>query len=325
MKQRDFDRRLSSSPPLKAAILWGDPSLTEIYADRYLKRLPGDLSVVKLYYDEFDLSAALTHLSSPGLFNEGNLLIARIEKKIDLKVVSSLLEAIRKNKASYMLLIYEAEDAKAKSAALEKGEKGGEFYAVVRFYPPKTPEAAKALIDAAAKKGLELSDAQARRLLSVNDDNLSFALTDLDKLAVYGETTSALIDFVGAGYSDGDCFRLISALIDKRPFYAELERLFLQTDNEMEILLELNRAFRQLFAFFCAMRLGKEIRDFLGYVLPKDIDEARRELASRFRRSRWVNVFEALSALELSFKQSDVREKRSLLYALLIRFQTNLL
>ncbi|MDR2152125.1 MAG: hypothetical protein LBO72_04835 [Helicobacteraceae bacterium] len=325
MKQWEFEPRLTRSPPLKAAILWGDPSLVEIYADRYLNALRGDLSVLKLYYDEFNLNAAQAHISSPGLFSDGNLLVARIDKKTDAKVISSLLEIVKKNAASYMLFIYEAEDAKAKLASFERGEKGGEFYAVVRFYPPKTIEAVKTLIDAAAKKGLELGDAQARHLLKMNENNLSFALSDLSKLEIYDKTGSSLIDFVGAGYSDGDCFRLIAALVDKRPFYGELESLFLRTDNEMEILLELIRSFRQLFSFFCAMRLGEESRDFLGYALPKDIDEARKKLASRFRRPQWVYIFETLSALEFSFKQSETREKRSLLYAALIKFQTNIL
>lgn len=326
MKQWEFESRLTRPAPLRAAILWGDPSLVEIYAQRYLASLPSDLSVAKLYYDEFNFDAAHSHIASIGLFNEGALLIVRTDKKIDSKVIASLLETIGKNRSSYMLLIYEADDAKTKLAALERGEKGGEVYATVRFYPPKVGEAVKTLLGEAAKKGLELGDAQARHLLKINDNNLSFALSDLGKLEIYDQTGSALIDLVGAGYGEGDCFRLIAALLDKQPFYDELERLLLQTDNEMEILLEIIRAFRQLFAFFCAGRLGKEARDFLGYALPKDIDQSRRNLAYKFRNAaQWTRIFEALSALELSFKQSDAKEKRAPLYALLIRFQTTLL
>ncbi|MDR0665383.1 MAG: hypothetical protein LBF86_07695 [Helicobacteraceae bacterium] len=325
MKQWELDSRLARKPPLKAAIFFGDLAMVEIYVQKYLKTLSGGLDILKLYYDEVNFGAALGHISSPSLFGDGNLLIVRIEKKIETKLISSLLEAIRKNAASYMLFIYEADDAKTKLASLERGEGAAGFYAVVRFYPPRANEAAKTLIDEAAKKGLELSDAQARHLLKINENNLSFALSDLGKLEIYRDAGSSLIDLVGAGYSDGDSFRLIAALADKRPFYGELERLFLRSDNEMEILLELYRAFRQLFAFFCAARLGKDGKDFLGYALPKDIDEARKKLAYRFRRSQWAAIFEALSELELGFKQSDTREKRSLLYAVLIKLQTNIL
>jgi DNA polymerase III delta subunit len=322
VKQYELDARLKNGAPLKATLFWGDPSMIDIYADRYLKTLPNDLSALKLYYDEFNFSAAFTHLSSPGLFNEGNLLVVRIDKKIESKNLTALLNAIGKNATSYMLFIYEADDAKAKLAYLK--EEG--FYAVVRFFAPKLEEAKRILKEAAAKIDAELNDAQAQHLLKINENNLSFAIADLGKIAVYDQTNSALIDLISAGHSDGDCYRLIETLVEKRQsFYPELERLFLQNATEMSVLLELIGAFRQLFMFSCAMRLGNDSKDFLGYFLPKDIDEARKKLASRFKPSRWVKILEALSELELSFKQTATQEKKALLYAFLIKLQTTLL
>jgi DNA polymerase III delta subunit len=328
VKRWEFETRLKRSPPLKAAILWDNPSLIDLCAESYLKSLPNDLSVVKLYYDEFNLGAAQSHIASQGLFNGGNLLIVRIDKKLETKTLLALLETIRKNASSYMLFIYDGEDAKetkAKLSQLEKNENAQAFYAVVRLYAPKVSEAAKYLAEAAAKRGLELNEAQAHHLLRISENNLSFAIAELGKLAIYNETGSSLIDLVSAGYGEGDYFRLIAAIVDKKPFYAELEPLFLQSETEMGVLRELSRAFRQLFSYFFAMRLGKASVDFLGFVMPPEIDAARKNLASRFKRSQWAGLFEALSVLELNFKRSETREKKSLLYALLIRFQTNLL
>ncbi|GHS87667.1 hypothetical protein FACS189487_04250 [Campylobacterota bacterium] len=323
MKQYQLDTRLNDKTPLKALILAGDSSLAEIYADRYLKTLPADLSLAKLYYNEFDLAFASSHLSDPGLFNAGNLLIIRADKKLDFKAISALLAIVKKNSSAFMLLISETDDAKTLVQNVEKTEENGKYYAAVRLFAPKISDAARFLQAAAEQKGIKLDRELALHFLRINNNHLSFAIADLDKLLLYDGANTQLVDRLSAGYNEGDLYKLAETLIEKRPFYAELDRLLFEND-EMKVALGLYREFWMLFMFACANRLGKAPIDFMGFMLPQDVAEAHRQLSSRLNMRQYLAAFELLSELELAFK-GDLQEKEAFFYAHLIKLQTKFL
>ncbi|MDR2905971.1 MAG: hypothetical protein LBU73_08470 [Helicobacteraceae bacterium] len=325
MKQFELDKLFDKKQAIKTLIVTDDQPLCEIYAGKYLKSLPSDLSAMKLYYDEYDLISARDHLSAPGLFNDGNLLIIRSAKKIPFKEIEQLIEITYKNSAAYMLIFYEAEDYKDIILKAEKLEREKNL-AAVRLFAPKPQIAVNFLLENAREKNINLTPDLADHILRINNNNLSFAIADLDKLALYDEINIPLIDKISAGHSEGDNTKLIQALIEKRAFYEELSQL-LNENGEMQVLLSLYRDFQTLFTHRLAQRLGKDARDFLGYNLPPDVASARANLSSRVNMRQFLAIFELLSDLEARFKGDleDASQKSSALYAALITLQTKLL
>ncbi|GHV05033.1 hypothetical protein AGMMS50229_07460 [Campylobacterota bacterium] len=316
----DFESGLKKSP--RFVFVCGDLFLCEHYARIYTKTLSSELSVLKLYYSEFDPQIAVNHISQMGLFGSGNLLIVRVEKKFDIKTLNALYDATIKTAKSYTVVIYEAEkadDLKAKVAAME-GKNGA---LAQRFYTPKPNEAARFLTQRAVDFDLAIEESAANHLLKLHDYNLALAASELEKLAIYNDSSERMIDQISAGHSDGDLFRLTTRIIDRQPFYDLLD-IVLQNEEPMAVLLGIISDFRKLFMFAVASRINLMSRDFLGYSLPKEIEHTHSRLAQKLSIDRFTVALTLLSELELAFKQTEVRDKNALLTATLIRLQAKL-
>lgn len=325
MYRNEFEKLLERGPLPRAVMLFGEcPYFVDHYTELYLGKVGGQPSGMKLYYGEFDPALAKSHLSEPGLFGDGNLLIVKTDKKIDVKTLTPLLEAVDKNPASWLVLHYEADDAKAKSALFEKK---GDTRAVVRFFNPNPVEAAGFLRQVATARGLELSDAGAHHLLKLHDYNLSLTVPELDKLLILGSADAASMDRMTAGHAEGDPLRLVKLLIEKKPFSHELEQILLEGEDEIRLLSELQRYFGQLFLFFACARLtgAPSSREVLGYQLPQNLERERAALAIRLNQHHYARIFELFSQLELQFKSSAVGDKQALLQSALIKLQTQIL
>lgn len=325
MYRNEFEKLLERGPLPRAVMFFGEcPYFVEHYTQSYLQKVGGEPSVMKLYHGEFDADLARSHLYEPGLFGDGNLLIVKSDKKLDAKTLNPLLEAIEKNPSSWLILHYEADDAKAKSALFEKK---GDLRAFVRFFNPNPNEAAAFLRQVASAKGLELSDAGAHHLLRLHDYNLSLSVPELEKLLILGTADAASMDRMTAGHAEGDPFRLVKLLVEKKPFHHELEQIFLEGEDEIRVLSDLQRNFGQLFMFFACARLtgAPSSREVLGYQLPQNIERERSALAIRLNQKSYGRIFELFSTLELQFKSAAAPDKKALLQAALIKLQTQIL
>lgn len=318
MKQYEFENSLNKNAVPRAVILYGDEFLTSHFAVRAQERLPEHLSTLKLYYKEFEFEEARKHLAERGLFSNGSLLIVKTDKKIEAKQLNALLDITRKKEDSFLIMIYEAEDAKAKLTPLEKREDA----AVVRFFAPKQNEAVGFLKKRAELFNLRLKESEAYHLLKLYDNNLLLAYGEIDKLAVYGETDERLQDMVCVGQSEANTLRLISLIVSRAPFYEELESILLEDDEPMTALLSIIQVFHRLFMFNAAIRFNLPPSDFLPYVLPSQLADIHAKLAQKISFQQFSALFELLSEMELLFKKSETREKKALLRASLIRLQT---
>ncbi|MDR0746753.1 MAG: hypothetical protein LBE89_02545 [Helicobacteraceae bacterium] len=318
MKQYEFENSLNRNSLPRAVILYGDEFLTNHFAVRAQENLPENLSTLKLYYKEFEFEEAKKHLAERGLFSSGNLLIVKTDKKIEAKHLNAILDITRKKEDSFLIMIYEAEDAKAKLTPLEKR---GDV-AVVRLFAPKQNEAVGFLKKRAQSFNLHLKESEAHHLLKLYDNSLLLAYGEIEKLAVYGETDERLQDMICVGQSEANILRLISLIVSHAPFYKELESILLENDEPMTALLSIIQVFRRLFMFNAAMRFNLPSGDFLPYVLPPQLADIHTKLAQKISFRQFCVLFELLSEMELLFKKSETREKKALLCASLIKLQT---
>lgn len=328
MYRQEFEQRLKKGPPPRAVMLFGE---CEFFFDHYtqllIEAIGGEPSVLKLYHSEFSLEAARSHLQEPGLFNDGNLLIVKSDKKIDAKGLNALAESVDKNPSSWLILHYEADDGKTKSAQFDP--KKHPHRAFVRFFAPKPPEAALFLKEVAAKRGLDITDAGAHHLLRLNDYNLSLSVGELEKLAIVGSAEAKTMDQVVAGHAEGDLFGLTRLLLEKRPFMRQLDQLFLEGMDETRVVSELQKIITQLFLFFCSARVSgqPDSREVLGYKLPRDIEQERAALAIRLNRRQYTDILNLLADMDLLLKSSEgiYGDKSSRLHSALIKIQTKIL
>ncbi|MDR3347248.1 MAG: hypothetical protein LBN32_01405 [Helicobacteraceae bacterium] len=318
----EFESKLAKLP--KVVFLCGDLFLSDYYASVYIKKLPNDLSVMKLYHHEFDPQTAKNHLSQIGLFGSGNLLIVKTDKKIDQKTLNALIDIVVKGSNSYLAIIYETDDTKEIKSKMIALQNRSDVLSH-RFYAPKTYEAVKFLKMKASEFQLNLQESQAEHMLKLHDNNLLLAIGEIGKLAVYNDSTEKMMDQISAGHSEGNILKLIGQIIDKQPFYKEFEHILLENDEPMEILLRVIKNFQQLLMFHISMKLHLPSADFLGYKLPNEVANAMSRAAEKLSISRFLAILEALSKVELTFKQTSTREKKAVLYAALIKLQTTIL
>lgn len=331
MYRQEFDQLLSSNKPLpRAMMLFGACAFyVDYYTQIILSRLGDGLSTLKLYHSEFDLALARSHLQEPSLFGDGNLLIIKTDKKLDAKTLTALLEAVERNQASWLIVHYEVDDgkdARAKSAHFDHKKHPQRCF--VRFFEPKPQEAATFLCQIARSRLIDISEAGAHHLLRLNDYNLALSVSELEKLAIIGSSEAKAMDQVVAGFAEGDLYSLVRQLVEKKPFIKELDQLFLEGMDEIQIVGELQKIFGQLFLFFACVRIRGQAdsREVLGYQLPREVEQERARLAIRLKQNHYTHVLEQLSQCDLLFKSSEAEygDKRARLTTALINIQTKI-
>lgn len=320
MYKNEFDRVLKSGNIPRAVMLYGDSEfLIELYKKKYLDLMPSDLSVLKLYHSEYSLDLASSHLGSPSLFDSGNLLVIKYDKKLDAKNINALLDLVEKSEQNYLLLQYEAEDGKAKASYFEKRK-----LPAVRFFEPNFFEAKNLLKEVASLEGILLNDEALDLILNLSDYNLSFATSELEKIKILDDKSTENIKNIVAGHLAVDPFKIIIAMVEKKEFLHMIENLYLDGIEEYKIVLDLQKAFLQLFGLFASKKLfgsGATSRDFLGYMLPAQLEKERTAVAIRLTLAKYTAIFETLNELERELKSKNIGNKQALLHAYLIKLQ----
>lgn len=323
MYKRDLDNLLNTNNQLpKSIMFFGECDYyIEHYTTEFLKRVGENISLLKMYYGEFDLQTAKTHLGESSLFGDRNVLIVKTDKKIDTKSLKALMEAVSKTPSSIFILHYLAEDGKAKSKAFNT--KGVAEH--VRFFKPNPSEAMGILTKIAREKGIKASTEVLSHLLTLHSMNISMALPDLDKIALLkeGDNSNDAMSLI-SGQKEADIFALCESLILKRPFTPELARILQEGENEVQIVSAINGIFVQLFMFRACARIKglADSKDFLGYKLPPQIEQKRAALSLKVHESKFKEILKSLNSLELILKTDQKVEKKALLISTLIHIQS---
>lgn len=321
-----FDRVLNSTNIPRAVYFYGDSDfLIELYISKYLAKVPKGLSELRLYHSEFDLDLAKNHLNNPSLFDDGNLLVIKYNKKLDAKSINALLDLVEKNSFNYLLLYYNPEEARDAKAKADYFAKRSSFAVEVRFFEPNFYEAKTLIKSIAKEREIELDDSIADQLLRLNDFSLALSISELEKIAVLDDKSAKNIESVVAGHLAVDPFKIVQFLIEKKQVWHMIENLFLDGFDETRITADLNRNFLQIFMFFVAKKIGASSKDFLGYQLPTHIENERASIAIRLTLEKYTAIFEVLSQIEKELKTSGVGDKKAVLYAGLIKLQSKIL
>ena len=313
MYKKEFEELLKTKPP-RAVMLFGENEyLVQKYTRALLEIVPG-ASVLKQYFGEFNIDQALEHLLYTGLFSANNVLLVKTDKKIDGADLKRLIGAVKTNEASSFILEYYAEDAKEKSKYFT-----GDDACFVRLFKPSYQEAFLEL-----KAISKLPEDIIAALLTKNSLNLSTALKDLEKIALYPPDTPkdeilALIASVKEAQMDD----LLELLIAKKNVVPLVARMLLDEDGELAVITGISNAFGELFAFWLSARVKGQInsKDFLGYRLPPQLETKRGNLALKIKQQTYLNIQELLLKTELELKEDAKIHKRAVFLSALIKLQ----
>ncbi len=321
MYKREFDSLLKKSLP-NAVLLYGEEEyLLSFYQRLYRQKLEIDEPFL-LYYDEYDFKLAREYLSQSSLFGDKNLLIIRTSVKIPKKELDSLVETTAKNSDSFLLIIFDGEAKVAKSLQSSFNGKSGNVW--VRFFPLNRRETLETIKKSVLEIGVDIDDFTINYLLEVLDFNISLAIKELEKLAIFErKITKNDVDRFVYAISPISMDRLISKLFDKQDITSDISKILEFGSSEFEILRGVQIFVNQIFLFYSHLKIdGYPItQSVLGYKLPKNLEEQRVRVANRFDIETLSQIFEHLTDGELRLKRAKASTKETTLYSILISMQ----
>lgn len=326
MYQREFEQYLQRNGLPHALFLYGDNEyFIEHYIQRYKKELQAKVSMLSLYYDEYDFGQAKAYLSQASLFGGTNLLLIRREKKLPKKELDALVELTRKNSDNYFLLAFdgEAKDAKAMQSSFTE-KKGGLW---VRFFEANPREGQLFLRQEAQRLGLEIDDYALGHLFTLLHGNLALGAKELEKLSILQRPIgSKEIDRMVYSTAPLAVERLLIDLFARKPVTETIAHLLDLGEDEFSILRSTQFFLQQIFLFRAHIQITgtADSKEILGYKLPRQIEEQKAALAIKVPSHTLLKLYEHLLESELRLKRSKPETREALLYGTMIKMQAYL-
>ncbi len=320
MKRQELDRAIEQNSLPNAVMFYGE---SHFLIDRYIKRVASipDANFLSFYHDEYHFASAKTHLSQGSLFGDRNVLVIKNEKKLPKAELDTLLEFCRKNPDNLFVYGYYGSDYKTSHKAFDK-KSGG---VAVRFFAPFFGEAKAIVMQEASALGVRLDQNAAFRLLEAQNNDLSLACNELEKLRILDRPVGVReIDELVHGLGEVKVEQLINKLLQKKEFREDLQHLIESGEDEIRILTALSGFITQLYLFYAYIKIhgSADSAQILGYRLPGYVEKERTQLCIRFKQPTYTAMLNLLLDAELSMKSSGHIDKNAILVATLLRLQS---
>jgi len=323
MYRREFEKLLSQGLP-HALLLYGENLyFKEKYLRLYRERVSDGATALSLYYDEYDFERAKSYLSESSLFGDENLLIVRRDRKIPKKELDTLVSLAQSNASNYFVFLFEGEDRDAKPLLSSFSAKSGGV--AVRLFPSNTNEGVTILSQEAQRVGLDIDTYALSHLMTVERNDLSLCVKEIEKLAISGEKiTGKDIDNQVFGASSLGMEELFTELFDGKSISHTLEKLLELGEDENTIMRSLQRFTQQIFMFNAYARLyGRpDSKEILGYKLPRELEERRASIALRLSPAVLLRIYDYLLKSDIEMKRSSGVCRESLLYGTFVGLQS---
>ena len=306
MYKRDFDKLLSAKNiNFRAVFLYGEESfLLSHYAEKIAQLKDRCEAQKNLYYfGEYDFSNALSCFSQGSLFGDENLVWIKIDKKITKKELDSIIAAINKQESGYLILEFHKNDAKTSSEyAQDCRTMSGSFKAKncveVRFFALNLNESLGILREYAKALQIQIADFLLRKILEQQNFDLGLAVAELRKYSIFdGEINGNMIDDVGYGLGGVAIDEILETLLLKKPYMSLLNQFLEHGAIETDVIAEVQKYFFTLFLFASHIRIHGDAtsEEVLGYKLPPNILEKRKNFSMQIRIEQYGKIFYVLN------------------------------
>ncbi|MDR0579986.1 MAG: DNA polymerase III subunit delta [Campylobacteraceae bacterium] len=319
MYKRDFDLLLSSKSIPRTIFLYGACDYQLSLLENEILKSWGEGEVLKFYFDEYDFKSAKAYLSQSSLFGDKNIALLKLEKSPPQKEIEELVRLCEKNDINRLLFVFYGEDAKAKDIAKAFGK------SFVRVFKPNPNEAVKFLSTEAKNINLNISGFALQNLYSIQNENLSLAVSELSKLSLLNkEITMADIDNLVFGMGSVELETFIIKLLSSEKIISLYKTINESgTVDEIRLINAIESHLFQLFLFHAYIKINGsfDAEKILGHPLPPQIAKQRSEMAMRIKLKIFSKLFKVLTNAEFTLKTNSNLDKESYMLSTLLRIQ----
>lgn len=318
MYKNEFDNLLNQNRLFDAYMFYGQSNfLIEHYTNLVASKLGSSDEIEKLYFDDFDFRYAKDKLLQSSLFASNNILIIKLDKKLNKKECVELIEACNKNPDSKVIFACMG-DSDFKTM-------GGYFTqklnaVSVRMFSPFPNEAVKLIENRAKELEIKYEISALNHLYFMHRQDLSLCMNDLKKLSILSELiTVSSVDKHCFGIGEVDFENFLHKLLSTEDISEDIEFLLQEGMNEIYLLTQITSFVQQLFMISSYARIygNTNPKDILGFVPPKNIWEKKSRLAINIKPEKFLEILEYLLNTELELKTSKIVDPNIYIQAIL--------
>lgn len=321
MYKNEFDNLFQNQTRFKAYMFYGQSHyLVENYASMVAQSCGSSEDIEKLYFDDFDFKYAKDKLLQSSLFSANNILLIKLEKKLNKKECVELIEAANSNPDSTVIFACLGDnDFKTMGGYFTK-----KLNAVsVRMFTPYPNEALKILEDEAKKLQMRIDTSALNHLYFMHRNDLSLCMNDLKKLSILNESISTkVVEKHCFGIGAVSLEEFLHNLISGNPIGKDLYFLLEEGMNEVYLTTQITAFVQQLFMINAYARTmgAPNAKEILGFVPPKPVWEKKSRLAISIHPEQYLKMMSFLNHLELELKSSKVTDANAYVQACLRKF-----
>ncbi len=322
IKKQDFERLLQQGKIPRAMMFFGESAfMIDYHAKRLCDLWGAEDDIFSLYHQDYNFADAKAHISQGSLFGGNNILLIKNDKKVPKKELDELISYVGKSPTNFLIYCYYGSDYKTSNKSFSP-KVGADS---IRFFNPYFNEGKNILRQEAKHLNLQINDDAITHLLLSQNSNLSLACNELEKLSILQTPIHAKeVDELVFPLAEVKLDQLIMALIEKKDFRSNLQRLLETGENEIQIITAISNFITQLFLFHTYIKVNGIIDSaaVLGYKLPAFIEKERAALSIRFKLRTYERVLEHLLSTELALKSGGNKDNNAILLSALLKLQT---
>ena len=324
MYKNEFDNLFQNQTRFKAYMFYGQSDfLIEKYALMVAQSCGDSDEIEKLYFDDYDFKYAKDKLQQSSLFSSNNILLIKLDKKLNKKECVELIEASNANPDSTLIFSCLGDsDFKTMGSYFTK-----KLNAVsVRMFTPYPNEALKLLEQEAQKLQMRIDTSALNHLYFMHRNDLSLCMNDLKKLSILNESISTkVVEKHCFGIGAVSLEEFLHNLIAGNPIGKDLYFLLEEGMNEVYLTTQIMAFVQQLFMISAYARTvgAPNAKEILGFVPPKPVWEKKSRLAIAIHPEKYLAMMHFLNQLELELKSSKVSDANAYLQASLRKFSVS--
>ncbi len=318
MYKKEFDNLLNQNQNFNAYMFYGQSTfLIEHYTNIVAKRLGTPDEIEKLYFDDYNFKYAKDKLLQSSLFASNNILIIKLDKKLNKKECIELIEACNINVDSKVIFACMG-DSDFKTMA---GYFTQKLNAVsIRMFSPFPNEAVRILETRARELNINYEVSALNHLYFMHRQDLSLCVNDLKKLSILEEKiTPNTINKHCFGIGAVNFEEFLHKLMSAQDISDDLELLLEEGMNEIYLLNQITSFVQQLFMISSYARVygSPNAKEILGFMPPKNIWEQKSRLAINIKPEIFLKILNYLLEVELELKTSKISDSNLYLQAIL--------
>ena len=318
MYKNEFDNLLNQNKNFSAYMFYGQSNfLIEHYTSLVASRLGTPDEIEKLYFDDFNFKYAKDKLLQSSLFAANNILIIKLEKKLNKKECVELIEACNTNPDSKVVFACMG-DTDFKTMAGYFTQKLNSVS--VRMFSPFPNEAVRILENQARELNMNYEMSALNHLYFMHRQDLSLCVNDLKKLSILEEKISAdIVNKHCFGIGAVNFEEFLHKLMSAQDISDDIELLLEEGMNEIYLLNQITSFVQQLFMISSYARVygAPNAKEILGFIPPKNVWEQKSRLAINIKPEMFLKLLNYLLEVELELKSSKIHDSNLYLQAVL--------